>query len=318
MTWQPSSGPETARRRAALLERIRRYFAVHDVLAVDTPSLVHFAASDPTIESLFVRTRGDARWFLHTSPESSMKRLLAAGYPDIYTICHVFRDAEVGRLHAPEFTMAEWYRRGFDLPAIITDTVELIATALDRTALTSRVAEFDYYDALAEFAGIDASHCSTDDLADAAGADADLRAALGQRRDAWLDLILAAVVAPQFREDRLTVIQHYPASQAALARRCPGNRQLADRFEVFFGAIELANGYVELADAKEQRRRFAADLRERETAGQTVHAPDAALLAALDAGLPACAGVALGVDRLHMVADSAAELAAVSTFSFAR
>lgn len=314
MSWQPTSGPDTARQRAQLLDRLRRYFATHDVLAVDIPALVRYAASDSGIESFRVGAPDATNLFLHTSPESSMKRLLAAGYPDIYALCHVYRHGESGPLHMPEFTLAEWYRRDFDLPAIIADTVDLIATASERYALREDIMQFDYRDAYRRFASIDAMQSPISDLAAVANADADLRSTLADRREAWLDLILATVIAPQLPEDRLTVIKHYPASQAALARLCPGDNEVADRFEIFCGSIELANGYVELTDANEQRRRFAADRKRRERAGQRVTPPDEMLLQALDAGLPDCAGVALGVDRLHMVTDSAPDLASVSTF----
>ena len=245
-----------------------------------------------------------------------MKRLLASGYPDIYSVCRVFRDGEAGRKHQPEFTIIEWYRLGFDLAEIIADTLNVIAAALDDASLTGAVSIFDYRDAFIEFAGIDPLTASTDDLAAAAGADNDLRQTLGEQSDGWLDLILTTRVAPSFATDKLTVLQHYPASQAALARLCPDDPRLADRFEVFMGAMELANGYVELTDAVEQSQRIADDQAMRELRDQPVRPHDAALLAALESGLPACAGVAMGLERLQMLHDKVDDIRKVITFEF--
>ena len=312
--WRPTADAATARRRAALLARAREYFSERDVLAVDTPALGAAAASDPNIESLEVRFLDGRVRYLHTSPEFCMKRLLAAGYPDIYSISRVFRDGEAGSRHVAEFTLLEWYRLGFGLEAIIEDTLGAIARCLDRPALAGSAAVHEYADALAAFAGVDAFAASADELAGAAGADAGLRAALGEDRDAWLDLVLSTAVAPRFEAGTLTVLRHYPASQAALARICPADARVADRFEVFLGGLELANGYVELTDAGEQRRRIEADRDARRRRGQPVNPRDDRLLDALGHGLPACAGVAVGVERLHMVADGAAHIRDVLCF----
>ncbi len=312
--WQPSSGPAAARQRAELLQRAREYFRRHDVLAVDTPALSTGAGSDTNIESLTVRAAGSPELFLHTSPEFCMKRLLASGYPDIYSICRVFRDGERGQRHALEFTMLEWYRLGFELDAIIADTTACIAACLDRPQFAEPVAEYGYAEALREFAGIDVFRASVDELAAVVEADARLRAALGADRDAWLDLLMGTVIAPQFASNGLTVVRHYPVSQAALARACPTDPRVADRFEVFCGDMELANGYVELTDAAEQRRRIERDLEQRKSRGQTVNPIDATLLAALEHGLPPCAGVAVGVERLHMALAGTDDIGDVVTF----
>jgi len=312
--WRPASDAASARRRAALLARARDYFAERDVLAVDTPALSPAAASDPNIESLEVRFLDGRVRYLHTSPEFCMKRLLAAGYPDIYSIARVFRDGEAGSRHSAEFTLLEWYRLGFDLDAIVQDTLGAIACCLDRPALAGSATVHEYAGAMAAFAGIDVFAASADDLAAVAGADDDLRASLGEDRDAWLDLVLASVVAPRFPAGSLTVLQHYPASQAALARICPADPRVADRFEVFLGGLELANGYVELTDAGEQQRRIDADLEARRLRGQPVNPRDDRLLDALGHGLPACAGVAVGVERLYMVAENAGNIREVTSF----
>jgi lysyl-tRNA synthetase class 2 len=244
-----------------------------------------------------------------------MKRLLAAGYPDIYSICHVFRDGEIGRLHQPEFTMIEWYRLGFEFDAIIAETTSLIAELIERPTLQD-VRAFEYGDAFAEFAGVDPLMATIDELAEASGADDSLFASLGDDRDAWLDLLLSTKVAPRFPGDRLTVLRHYPASQAALARVCPRDPAAADRFEVFLGSLELANGFVELRDPAEQRRRIEADNAARRTTGTDTVPIDEALLAALDAGLPFCAGVAAGFDRLLMTALGCSDIRDVLAFAF--
>lgn len=244
-----------------------------------------------------------------------MKRLLADGYPDIYSIGRVFRAGESGKRHLPEFTMIEWYRLGMDLDEIIADTTALVVAALDRPELLDTATRMNYAQALNDFAGIEPSSASIDELAVAARADTRLRDALGDDRDAWLDLLLATLVASRFADNGLTIVQHFPASQAALARCCPADKRVADRFEVFFGDLELANGFVELTDASEQATRFEDDLHARR-ANKSPHVPtDVQLLAALEAGLPDCAGVAVGFERLHMIAAAASDIRDVVTFS---
>ncbi len=315
MTWRASSGIAVARQRAAVLERARRFFRARDVLEVDTPALHRFAASDPHIDSLRVAGPGGAGLYLQTSPESFMKRLLADGYGDIYGIGHVFRGGEAGRLHQPEFTMVEWYRLGFGLDAMIAETVAFIAEVLDRPGL--RDAEsLEYEDAFRRFAGVDPFAASIDELAVAASADTGLRENLGDDRDAWLDLLLGTRVAAGFADGSLTVLRHFPASQAALAQICPADDRVADRFEVFCGAVELANGFVELRDPKEQRQRMLADLEERRASSLQPVPLDEPLLAALESGLPECAGVAAGFERLLMLATGAQDIREVMTFAF--
>jgi lysyl-tRNA synthetase class 2 len=316
--WRPASGPRAAATRAAILRRIRKRFDAEGLLEVDTPALGLSAVSDTQIESLAIADClvSPAPLYLHTSPEFCMKRLLAAGYPDIYSICRVFRDGEAGRRHQPEFTMVEWYRLGFEFNEIIDDTLALIVAALGDRAPRDAARQVEYRDAFIEAAGVDPFEDDIDALAGAIDADADLRRALGDERDDWLDLVLAQRVIPSFDAGRLTVLRHYPASQAALARRCPGNARVADRFEVFLGAVELANGYVELTDAREQRARIEADNAERRRRGRALRPVDEALLDALETGLPDCAGVAMGFERLQMLHDRTDDIRDVITFAF--
>ncbi len=300
-----------------MLERVRRFFVERDVLAVDTPALSRFAASDPHIESFSVHSSTGAQpdWYLHTSPEFHMKRLLAAGYPDIYSICRVFRDGESGKRHQPEFTLVEWYRLGYGLDAISDETTQFIAAVLERPELCDAVDRIEYREAFLRYAGIDPLTADDVELADCVAADKDLRTAIGQRRDTWLDLVLSSRLTPQFAEDRLTVLRHYPASQAALARLCPADNSVADRFEVFLGSMELANGYVELTDVAEQRRRIDEECDRRHKLGRPAQPIDHNLVAALETGLPECAGVALGFERLQMLQDRSDDICDVVTFA---
>ncbi len=308
--WRPASNANVAIKRAAMLARTRLYFENENVLAVDTPALSPSAPTDPHIASMAI----DQSAYLHTSPEFHMKRLLADGYPDIYSICRVFRDGEKGRQHLAEFTMVEWYRLAMNLDAIIADTLQLIAFVLERAELASNASRRDYSSYFVDELLIDVRTASIQDLADVVAADEQLQRSLGDNRDSWLDLIMATKIVPQFSTSSLTVVKHYPASQAALARNCPHNAKLADRFEVYYGEIELANGYVELRDAAELLRRMDDDLEIRRKFGLPTVRRDEHLIAALDAGLPECAGVALGFERLHMVAAGVNDIRNVVSF----
>ena len=312
--WRPSSPPGVARRRATLLARVREFFAQQGVLEVDTPALCRFAVSDPNIASFSVHAAEGPGYYLHTSPEYCMKRLLADGYPDIFSISRVFRDGEAGRRHLPEFTLVEWYRLGYGLADIIGDTVALVRACLGDESASPGLRIVDYAECIADQTGIDIFTATSADIAGRLDADEGIRAALGDDRDGWLDLLLDTCVTPAFPPDRLTVIRHFPAARAALARICPADARVADRFELFFGRTELANGYVELTDAAEQRRRFLAEAGKRNSTGNGATV-DERLLAALEHGLPECSGVALGVERLHMALEAAEDIADVVTFA---
>jgi len=316
---QPAPALHAAQCRAQMLGAARRFFAAHGILEVDTPALSPSAVSDPHIESVQVALAADASraYFLRTSPEFAMKRLLCAGWPDIYQVCRVFRDGECGRRHQPEFTLVEWYRRGLSLHDMMAHTVDFLNAVLEPRRLPAPAVHLRYVDAFTEHAGVHPLDSGLDALTAAAGADAGLEGALGTDREAWLDLLLADRVAPRFARDRLTVLHHYPAAQAALARRCPGDARLADRFEVFLGDIELANGYYELADAAEQRRRWQADQARRRARGQPVRPLDETLLDALARGLPDCCGVAVGFERLVMINCDSTDIRDVVPFAFA-
>jgi len=302
--WRPASNAAVAAKRAAMLTRTRLYFDNENVLAVDTPALSPSAPTDPHIASMATDQSG----YLHTSPEFHMKRLLADGYPDIYSICRVFRDGEKGRQH-------EWYRLAMNLDAIIVDALQLIAFVLERDELASNVTRRDYTNCFIDALSIDVHSASIQDLADVVAADEQLRRSLGDDRDSWLNLIMTTKILPQFSVNALTVVKHFPASQAALARYCSHDARFADRFEIYYGETELANGYVELRDATELLRRMDNDLEIRRKFSLPAVPRDQHLTAAMDAGLPECAGVALGFERLHMVAAGVSDIRNVVSFA---
>ena len=316
--WRPSSSVAAAMRRAQALGAARRFFAERGVLEVDTPLLSGTTVSDPHIESIAVTLarKPGRRYFLQTSPEFFMKRLLSAGYPDVYQICKAFRDGEAGPRHSPEFTLVEWYRLGYGLRQMMEETTAFITALIAPQCVTGPPAFIEYDEAFGRYADIDPGRAPLSALKKAADPDPRLVASLGADRDAWLDLLLTLRVIPRFAAGRLTVLYHYPASQAALARLCPANATAADRFEVFYADLELANGFVELKDANEQARRFERDRASRRERGQPVHATDRRLLAALESGLPDCAGVAVGFDRVLMIGEMAEDIRQVQTFAF--
>ena len=311
--WRPTASLAALRLRATLLQRARQYFAETGALEVETPSLVRAAVTDVHLESLEVRGEdGSLAGFLHTSPEYAMKRLLCAGMPDVYQVARVFRAGERGRHHNPEFTMLEWYRLGIDHRALMRDVEALLRTLLEPQRTVSPTRHLTYCEAFEASLGVDALAADVREIAAALRrAGVDVPESLREDRDGLLDLAMATLVAPGFPADRVTFLCDFPASQAALARvRGP----VASRFEAFWGALELANGFHELGDAAEQSRRFAADLAARRRRGQPERAPDARFIAALGAGLPACAGVALGFDRVAMVATGASHIDEVIAF----
>lgn len=306
--------------RARLYAAIRAFFAARGVLEVETPILSAAANTDPNVQSFVthftgpVGGGGGAR-YLRTSPEFALKRLLAAGVGDCYELGRVFRDGEVGRRHNPEFSMLEWYRVGWDHHRLIDETVALLRVALALVGRSVLVERFSYRDLFRAKLGLDPFDAT----------EAELRAALaplrvdpsGLDRDDWLDLIFGHRLQPVLARDRLTVVFDFPAGQCALAKIRPGDPPLAERFEVLLGPLELANGYHELTDAAEQRARFLRDNARRRARGLAELPLDEPLLAALGQGLPDCAGVALGVDRLLLAMRGAEDLREVLAFPFA-
>jgi len=281
---------------------------------------VNCAVTDVNIQSAEVRwPAGDERpRYLHTSPEYAMKRLLAAGSGDIYQMCHVFRGDEQGRLHNSEFMIVEWYRLGWAFAALMEE-VDALLRALMRGTVLAPTRFLSYEQAFVDALGCNPLTDSDEALAGHARR-AGFEEALLQRceRDELLDLLMGLRVGPQLGMDAPVFLHRYPASQAALARLDPQDPRVALRFELYLRGVELANGFEELGDGQEQRQRFAADQRIRAARNLPVPAMDEYLLAALAAGLPPCAGVALGFDRLLMLACGADRIDEVLAFTSAR
>jgi len=325
MTWRPSASLDVLKLRAHMLARVRAFFAARDVLEVETPLLSSAATTDPQLASLATRYTGPGfargqTLYLHTSPEFPMKRLLAAGSGSIYQLCKVFRDGEAGRLHNPEFTMLEWYRTDFDHHQLMDDVASLVSQVLEPTRATGHVEKLTYRDAFLRHCQLDPHTATIDDFTTAVRAHgitapADMP---GDDLDPWRDLLLTHVIEPQLGHGRMTFLHDYPASQAALARVRNDQPPVGERFELYLEGIELANGFHELGDATEQRRRFEQDLRRRHTQQLPTVPMDERLLVALGEGLPPCAGVALGFDRLVMLAAGAKSIDEVMAFPLAR
>ncbi len=304
--------------RARLYALIRAFFADRHVLEVETPILSAAGNTEPNIESFSTAFSGhvDAgareRW-LRTSPEFPLKRVLAAGIGDCYELGRVFRNGEAGGRHNPEFSMLEWYRVGWDHRRLMGETIELVEAALAMVGRRAEVLIESYRQLFLDELGIDPLHAPIDEL----------RALLaeynidpdGLVRDDWLDLLITHKLQPAFPCDRITLIHDYPATQCALARIRPGEPPLAERFELYLGRYELANGYHELNDAAEQRARFERDNMVRRRRGLREVPVDERLLGVLDA-MPDCAGVALGVERLLMCLAGTDAIADVLAFPF--
>ena len=315
--WQPAASQAALESRAQLLAFVRGFFAQRGVLEVETPVLGRCGVTDPNLDGIPAVVAAGARsgGWLQTSPEYHMKRLLAAGTGAIYQVSRVFRNGELGRRHNPEFSMLEWYRTGFDDRALMAEVSDLVCGWLG----CERPATVSYRDAIARWAGLDPFTAT----------DREIRRRCEQwlapdqlvdlDRDGCLDLLMSFAVEPNLGQARPEFLTGYPASQASLARvsRADGHAT-AHRFELYISGLELCNGYWELADVAEQRRRFEADNAQRRRLGTPDMAVDEAFLSALEQGLPECAGVALGLDRLLMLKLGARDIGEVLAFPFDR
>jgi len=319
--WRPTAPIENIRLRAELLAKTRQFFAARDVLEVETPLLSVATVSDPQLQSFSTCYNGsglaaDTQLYLQTSPEAAMKRLLAAGSGSIYQICKAFRDGEYGARHNPEFTMLEWYRVDYDHFALMDEVETLVQTLLGLDCEFERVT----YQALFEcYLGLDPHRASLDDLVRCAS-DAGISTGLNEAdigRDGWLDLLMSHLIEPHLGQTVPLFIYDYPASQAALAKVRPGEVALAERFELYIAGVELANGYHELCDGREFLRRFESDALQRKAERHLRSELNHRLRAALDSGLPASAGVALGFDRLLMLAAGCDSISGVVIFTVA-
>lgn len=294
------------------MSQIRRFFAKRSVLEVTTPCITAYGVTDPHLQSVTLSPSDYQRErYLRTSPEYFHKRLLSAGAGDLYELGPVFRAGERGRHHRAEFTMLEWYRLGWRWRMLADEVIELI-----QSLTRDRIWNVEYRSWLSisqTYLGLDASKADIDQLHDALSAVID-QAPDGLDQPELLDWWFATQVQPHFKADTLTVVFDYPASQAALARLCPYRPDWAERFEVFAGPLELANGYRELTDAEEQQRRFEQDNQRRLNLGLPTMPVDADFLAAMRQGLPECAGVAMGFERLLMATNTLETIDEISLF----
>lgn len=318
-TWHPSASLETLRKRAFITKTIRDFFAAREIMEVETPLMCYTSVTDPFIQSIPVHFEANPReneqlYYLQTSPEYAMKRLLAAGSGPIFQITKVFRQGEVGRFHNPEFTMLEWYRPDVDHHQLMDEMDELLQCIL-HTAFAERKSYADLFQAFLQIDPHNASLAALKACAKANKLDVIMEMS---DRDTWLNLLMSHLIEPHLGERSPFFVYDFPASQAALARIRDGNPPLASRFEVYYKGIELANGFHELQNVSEHRKRFAANLKTRQTLSLPTLAIDEFFLAALEQGLPDCAGVALGIDRLVMLATGQDCIADVLSFDFSR
>lgn len=322
MSWEPTASIAHLKMRAEILKKIRDFFAVRGVIEVETPLMAASTVTAPHIASLTTQCitpeeNTPQTFYLQTSPEYAMKRLLAAGSGPIYQICKAFRKDERGVNHNPEFTMLEWYRPGFHHRDLMIEVDGLL-----RRILNCEVAKCETYAELFQrLLNIDPHQASLEALRDCAKVhQLDIHNAEAMTDvTSWLQLLMSHLIEPQLgMHNQPTFVTDFPIEQAALAKADPYNPAVAERFEVYWKGMELANGFHELCDPKEQRARFEKDNQWRREHGLSEIAIDENFLAALTAGMPACAGVALGVDRLVMAALGVSDITQVIAFPVER
>ncbi|CBJ79683.1 putative lysyl-tRNA synthetase with Class II aaRS and biotin synthetase domains [Xenorhabdus bovienii str. Jollieti] len=314
--WQPSAPIANLLKRAKILAEIRRFFADRGVLEVETPTMGQATITDIHLVPFQTRFVGPGAadgltLYLMTSPEYHMKRLLTAGSGSIYQMGRSFRNEEAGRHHNPEFTMLEWYRPHYDMYRLMNEVDDLLQQILECESAES----LSYQQVFIRYLEIDPLTASKEKLREVA-AKLDLSNIADQEedRDTLLQLLFTMGVETHIGLEKPTFIYHFPASQASLAEISKEDHRVAERFEVYFKGMELANGFRELTDSHEQRLRFVQDNRKREAMGLPVMPIDERLLKALEHGMPECAGVALGVDRLIMLALGAERISEVIAF----
>lgn len=320
-SWQPTASAEALVARSEICWRIREYFHQSGFIEVHTPTLSRDTVVDRHIEpfSVFANAIGmtgeDSTYYLQTSPEFCMKRLVASGLTAIYQICPAFRAGEKGAQHNPEFTMVEWYRVGDDQQAGIDLLVSVVQAATRIEATT----QLTYRQAFSEQVGVDPLDASVEHLGEIASKRIDgITASWGTDRDDWLNLLFSHLVQPKLGGSQPAVVTNYPASQSALARISDSDSATAERFELFWQGVELANGYHELTDASELEQRNALVNRQRQADGHPALPGESRLLNAMHSGLPGCAGCALGLDRLVMAVLQENDLSSVVAFPIDR
>lgn len=332
LDWRPSCAIKVLQDRAKLLQQVREFFAVRKVIEVDTPLIGSYSATALHIDPIAViddpgdRLISNKSRFLQTSPEYAMKRLLAAGSNDIFQICKAFRAKEAGRLHNPEFTMLEWYRCNFDHHQLMQEVTELLLYVLTDVDISYQINKLSYREIFYKGVNVDPISTSLSDLRKlvkskinlSKGLQADM--ANASKQDCQ-ELLFTHIVEPMIsQQNQVWCIYDYPEEQAALSRIVLDQfgDPVGQRFEVYVNGIELANGYHELTDAEIQYQRFVADQAQRKILNKQVLEIDPYLIAALEFGLPACSGVALGLDRLLMLKNKADEISEVICFPYDR
>ncbi|MBR9868915.1 MAG: EF-P lysine aminoacylase GenX [Oceanospirillales bacterium] len=318
--WQATAPIENLRKRAEIFARIRGFFAGHNVMEVETPLMTSAAVSDPYIDTIECRYhplpgQQEQIRYLQSSPEYAMKRLLASGSGAIYQICKAFRNGECGRRHNPEFTMLEWYRPGFDHHQLMDEVEALVGPVIG----ISGFQRISYAELFRHYLKIDLQAVTVTELAAITRQHIDVEME-DENRDNWLNLLMSHLIEPQLADKGAVFVYDYPASQAALARTAVSAEgvPVACRFELFVAGVELANGYYELTDAAEQARRFQQDIAQRQSEGLPVRPTDSLLVDALENGMPECAGVAMGLDRLVMLAIGTERISEVIALPFDR
>lgn len=308
--WQPTANLQALQARALMLSQVRQFFAEQGVLEVETPLLCARSITDPYIQPFKLQDK-----YLQTSPEYAMKRLLAAGSGSIYQICKAFRQEEAGNFHNPEFTLLEWYRLGFDDIQLMNETDALLQILLETKQAAKRLS---YTDIFNEFIGINPQTTDVEALKDCANKhNIQVSAAVMAELNItdWLRLLMSYVIEPQLTGTTPWIIYDFPVAQSALSKIKDKPYPVAARFEVYMQGVELANGYYELLDPTEHRKRFTEDNARRSQLKLDIHEFDERLLSALDAGLPDCAGIALGLDRVLMLKLKAKSISEVLAFS---
>jgi lysyl-tRNA synthetase class 2 len=319
--WQPAASREVVHLRARMLRDIRAFFDQRGVLEVETPLLSSACVTDPNLNSFGTRYR-EQPLFLNTSPEYCMKRLIAAHGDAVYQICKAFRDGELGPKHNPEFTLLEWYRPGYGMFELMNEVEELMGLFGSLYGLNiSGVQKITYADAFQRAAGINPHTVSAEECRSCAVRHGiEQPVGLEEAVDEWLDWLLTQLVMPSFSSSGLTFLYDYPSSQAVLSKLYTDQNgfTVAARFELFYGETELANGFDELLDAVEQAGRFERENSYRAASGMQAAVIDEYLLQALQHGLPACSGVAVGLDRLLMLLADEDVIERILAFPFAR
>ncbi|KAE9533940.1 elongation factor P--(R)-beta-lysine ligase [Ursidibacter arcticus] len=316
--WKPSAPIQNLLKRSKIMGEIRQFFTERGVLEVETPAMSEFSVTDvhlSTFNTQFLSPFASQAKTLHliTSPEYHMKRLLASGSGAIFQICRVFRNEESGKRHNPEFTMLEWYRPHFDMYRLINEVDDLLQQILDCEPAES----FSYQFVFQTYVGLDPLSASKAQLV-AKAKEYGLQCDENEQRDTLLQFLFSEVVEANIGKERPTAVYHFPATQAALAQISTEDHRVAERFEFYYKGLELANGFHELSDAKEQIRRFELDNLQRNEMGLPPQQLDHRFLNALKAGIPNCSGVALGVDRLLMIAMNAERIDEVMAFGVER